>query len=122
MLILVLFAIKAMASKTTSFGGIVFTSGMSMIPLGIVALIVLAIAFADDKTFAKWLSSPETVGHVGFILFVLISSSFILLLKASLVSVLGIGRAAAFWLVPIVIITVWYLSYWTNLGLNEVFK
>lgn len=116
--VLAFFGLSAAGKKQGQFGSILFTSGMVMIPL------ICLGAFATLITFLK-IESPgagKALMHVGVIVLAFTLSALILMIKASLVSILGFSRKAAFWLVPTVLIVVGYLTMWTSGLLGKIFE
>ena len=115
-LLLVLLALKAMGNMRVHFGSIVFTSGMVMLPLLVANLFLFASSFMDISTT----DGAKVMSHIFFFVLVFVIASLIMLIKASLVSVLGFAPRAAFWLVPLVLVAAGYLSMWTNSLLAEI--
>ena len=62
----------------------------------------------------------KVMSHIFFFVLAFVLASVIMLIKASLVSVLGFAPRRAFWLVPLVLVSVGYLSMWTNSLLTEM--
>lgn len=116
--VLVFFALKAMSGRTVPFGAILFTGSMVTLPVLAMGLFITLISFLEIKTSG----GAKTMGHITTIFMVTAFSSLILLVKASLVSVLGYTRKAAFWLVPAVMLLVGYLSIWAGGLVGEISK
>ncbi len=114
-LLLVLLALKAMGNMKVPFGSIVFTSGMVMLPLLIANLFLFFSSFMDIST----VDGEKVMSHIFFFVLAFVIAGLILLIKASLVSVLGFAPKAAFWLVPLALVAVGYLSMWANSLLAE---
>jgi hypothetical protein len=117
-LVIVLLSLKAMAGKTVPFGAILFTGSMVTLPVLAMGLFIMLISFLEIKTSG----GAKAIGHITVILAVAAFSFLILLVKASLVSVLGYTRKAAFWLVPVVLLVVGYLTSWAGGLVGEISK
>ena len=115
-LLLVLLALKAMGNMKVHFGSIVFTSGMVMLPLLMANVFLFFSSFMDISTA----DGAKVISHIFFFVLVFVVASLIMLVKASLVSVLGFAPKSAFWLVPLVLVAVGYLSMWANSLLAEI--
>lgn len=109
-LILVLFLLRAIAGKQTSFNAIVFTSGMITVPVTGLMLFLLSVSYMKITS----LGAMETLGHISIVVMLFVFSAVVLLTKASLVSVIGFTGKAAFWLVPSVLVTVFYVTGWLS--------
>ncbi|MED5585406.1 MAG: hypothetical protein VYB61_03555 [Verrucomicrobiota bacterium] len=114
-LILVLLALKAMGNMKVHFGSIVFTSAMVVLPLLVANLFLFFYSFMDISTD----DGAKVMSHIFFFVLAFVVASLIMLIKTSLVSVLGYAPRAAFWLVPLVLVAVGYLSMWANSLLAE---
>jgi len=114
-LLLVLLALKAIGNMRVNFGSIVFTSGMVMLPLLVANVFLFFSSFMDISTA----DGAKVMAHIFFLVLVFAVASLIMLVKASLVSVIGFAPRSAFWLVPLVLVAVGYLSMWANSLLTE---
>ncbi len=115
-LVLILLALRAMGNMRVKFGAIVFTSAIVMLPLLIANLFLFFSSFMDISTA----DGAKVMSHIFFFVLAFVIASVIMLIKASLVSVLGFAPRRAFWLVPLVLVSVGYLSMWTNSLLTEM--
>jgi hypothetical protein len=107
-LIAALYSLKAMAGKGGTFGAVMFTSGMAMLPMTVLVLVILMLSYSNPSD----IGTAKAMMHLSLIVVIFAFSASILLVKASLSSVLGFTQKAAFWLVPTVILTVFYVSSW----------
>jgi hypothetical protein len=115
-LMLVLLLLKALGNRRGHFGSIVFTSGMAMLPFCVISLWLVVASMIEINTAG----GAKVMGHITFLLLAFFLTGWILLIRTSLVSVLGFAPKAALWIVPLVVVGWAYLSMWIVSLLAEI--
>ncbi len=116
----VLFFLNIMQGRRVPGRCILFSTGLAVVPLAALSLYGLVMSFV-----AKQIKSPEAMEVIGYIttfLTILSLSSVLLLIFASLTSVIGYTRKLGFWLVPGVLMVTFILFNWISKLTGEIGK
>lgn len=108
--------LNVLRGRRTPVCGILFTTGLVLLPLLALFLYLVALSFLKIKSA----EALEVIGYITAFLTMLAISSLFLLTLASLTSVLGFTRRAGFWLTPVVLMVSFVLFTWVSKLTGEI--
>ncbi len=112
----VLVTLNILHGRRVIVRGVLFTTGLALLPFVGLALYFSAVSFVNHK-------SPEVdeaLGHLTMLLTLLSLSSFFLLLFSAVTRVIGFSRKVGFWLVPGALIAIFVLFTWITKFTGEI--
>ncbi|HJM63171.1 MAG: hypothetical protein GY872_02585 [Roseibacillus sp.] len=117
----ILLLLNALHGRKIPVRGILFTTGLVLLPFVGLSLYFVGRSFLDDMVKLTK-ETAEVLNHVTMFLTLLTLSSFFFLLLTSITSVIGFSRKAGFWLVPGVLMVTFVLFIWITKLTGEISK
>lgn len=114
----VLFLLNGLRGRKAPLCGILFTTGLVLLPILLLFLYLVALSFLRVKSA----DALEVIGYITTFLTLLAVSSLFLLTLAALTSVIGFSRKAGFWLTPAVLMVTFVLFSWVSKLTGEIGK
>lgn len=114
----ILLLLNALHGRKAPVRGILFTTGLVLLPFVGLSLYFVGRSFLEIKSE----EASEVLDHITMFLTLLTLSSFFLLLLSSITSVIGFSRKAGFWLAPGVLMVTFVLFTWITKLTGEISK